>query len=70
LENHDPEITIYHPAKETGRILGLIGQSYKKHEHDISSLIDHIQKDDYLYLAYKSPFCSSFSTFYNDLISD
>ena len=66
---NDPETTIYHPAEAIRQIFLLIDKTYKKHEHEISSIIDTLTKEDYLLLAENSSHCSTFKCFYNELIT-
>lgn len=68
LENDDPEITYYHPAKVMGDIYGLIGSKYDKHESDVSSLVNCLEKEDYKNLI-NSFKCSTFTSFVQELLN-
>lgn len=68
LENDDPEITYYHPAKIMGDIYGLIGSKYDKHESDVSSLVAFLEKEDYNNLI-ESFKCSTFTSFVQELLN-
>lgn len=68
LENNDPEVTYYHPAKIIGDIYGLIGSKYDKHESDVSSLVSCLEKEDYNNLI-KSFKCSTFTSFVQELLN-
>lgn len=68
LENDDPEITYYHPAKVMGDIYGLIGSKYDKHESDVSSLVNCLEKEDYKNLIESSK-CSTFTSFVQELLN-
>lgn len=68
LENDDPEITYYHPAKIMGDIYGLIGSKYDKHESDVSSLVSCLEKEDYSNLI-ESFKCSTFTSFVQELLN-
>lgn len=68
IENDDPEITYYHPAKIMGDIYGLIGSKYDKHESDVSSLVSFLEKEDYNNLI-ESFKCSTFTSFVQELLN-
>lgn len=68
LENDDPEITYYHPARIMGDIYDLIGSKYDKHESDVSSLVSRLEKEDYNNLI-KSFKCSTFTSFVQELLN-
>lgn len=68
LENDDPEITYYHPARIMGDIYGLIGSKYDKHESDVSSLVSCLEKEDYNNLI-ESVKCSTFTSFVQELLN-
>lgn len=68
LENDDPEITYYHPARIMGDIYGLIGSKYDKHESDVSSLVSCLEKEDYNNLI-ESFKCSTFTSFVQELLN-
>lgn len=68
LENEDPEITYYHPAKIMGEIYGLIGSKYDKRESDVLSFVSSLNKDDYNNLI-DSFKCATFSSFVQELLN-
>lgn len=63
----DPEITIFHPAVELGKIYELVGRNYGKHDSDISTIMAKLTSDDFLALA-TSGKCQSFDVFLTDLV--
>lgn len=68
LEENDPEITYYHPAKIMGDIYGLIGSKYDKHQSDVSALVSCLEKADFMNLI-KSIKCSTFTSFVRELLN-
>lgn len=61
LEEIDPEVTFFHPAKIMKDIYALAGENYKK-GNGISEIMAALQKEDFEYLA-NSPRCNSFQGF-------
>lgn len=64
----DPEMTIFHPAAELGKIYALIGKQYDKHISDISSIMSKLSIDDFKNLM-SSGKCQTFKAFAESLLN-
>lgn len=68
LETINPEIQVFHPANEIGRIYNLAGMSYDKRKGDIEAICSKLTVDDYEYL-YASSKCGSFNIFVDAILN-
>ena len=66
--SEDPETSLFHPAAELGKIYGLVGRTYDKHEADIASIMDNLQVDDFINLI-QSGNCQTFNAFAESLLA-
>jgi hypothetical protein len=62
----DPETTFFHPSNNLDKIYRLAGLSYDKKKGDVSAILSHIEKEDYLNL-YKKNICGSYNVFFDSL---
>ncbi len=63
----DPEITLFHPAKELGLIYAEVGKTYNKHETDIQSIMSKLNIEDFLALVHSGK-CATFKSFIESLL--
>ena len=58
----DPEVLEFHPAKRLKKIYNHVDLDYDKHEHQINSIMSHLDKQDFEFLLDMEK-CSSFNAF-------
>ena len=63
----DPKKTIFHPAHELSKLYASVGKQYDKHQSNISTIMSHLTKENYLQLI-KSGKCLSFKKFAQSLL--
>lgn len=63
----DPEKTYFHPAVVVNKIYRIEGKQYDKHLSEISSIMSHLTKEDFVQLM-KSGKCLSFKNFVESLV--
>ena len=66
FEEIDPETAFFHPSNNLDMICRLAGQRYDKKKGDVSAILSHIEKEDYLNL-YEKNICGSYNIFFDSL---
>jgi hypothetical protein len=63
LTDIDPETHIFHPAPLVGKILDLVGLTYKKRQDEVNKIVGKFKQEDYQMLL-DSDKCQSFNHFH------
>lgn len=66
LRTVDPQVEFFHPTRQMDDIFRIIGKSYRKHSHEIESIVSTIESSD-LANAIENGRCRSFAAFATDL---